>query len=76
VVLAYPGTELQFWLDVHTALPVEAAVVYVDDPRRPHFYVEYFDWQLDRKLPASTFALPKPPGATQEDFPAVARAGQ
>ena len=75
VVLANPGLELQLWLDVTTALPVEAAVVYVDDPRKPHFYVEYFDWKLDPKLPASTFALPKPPGAKQVEFRTAAHAG-
>jgi len=71
VVLASPGLELQFWLDANTALPVEAAVVYVDHPRMPHFSVEYLDWRLDPSLPASTFALPKPPGATQIDFRAT-----
>ncbi len=76
VVLANPTMELQIWLDVKTGLPTEEAVVYLDDPRKPHFYVEYTDWRLDPKLPASTFALPKPPGATQVDFRAIASAAQ
>jgi len=76
VVVSTPSVELQFWLDLKTALPIEEAVVYVDDHRKPHFYVEYSDWKLDPKLPASTFALPKPPGATRIDFRALASAGQ
>jgi len=71
VVLANPNLELQLWLDVKTALPVEEAIVYLDDPRKPRFYIEYLDWRLDPKLPVSTFALPKPPGATVVDFRAV-----
>jgi len=71
LVLANPGLELQFWLDVTTGLPVAAAVVYLDHPRKPHFFVEYLEWRLDPALPASTFALPKPPRATQIDFRAI-----
>jgi hypothetical protein len=76
VVLANPSMEVQVWLDVKTGLPVESAVVYLDDPRKPHFYIEYLDWRLDPKLPASTFALPKPSGAAQVDFSAIANAAQ
>jgi hypothetical protein len=76
VVLANPGMEWQVWLDVKTGLPVESAIVYVDDPRKPHFYIEYLDWRLDPKLPASTFALPKPSSASQVDFSAMANAAQ
>jgi len=76
LVLATPSIELQLWLDDKTTLPVAEAVVYADDPRKPHFFIEYRDWQLDPKLSASTFSLPKPPGATQVDFRAVASAGQ
>jgi hypothetical protein len=76
VVLANPSMELQVWLDVKTGLPVESAVVYLDDPRKPRFYIEYLDWRLDPKLPASTFALPKPSGAAQVDFSGIANAAQ
>jgi hypothetical protein len=72
LVLARPGLELQLWLDAATALPRAVGVIYVDQPRTPHFYIEYFDWRLDPRLPASTFALPKPPGAKQIDFRAPA----
>ena len=76
IVLASPGLELQYWLDVKTGLPVASAVVYVDDPSKPHFYIEYLEWRLDAKLPASTFALPKPSGVTQVEFRAVGGAAQ
>jgi hypothetical protein len=72
VLLASPGLELQLWLDAVTALPIRVAVVYADDPIRPHFSVDYADWMLDAKLPASTFALPRPPSATQVEFRAAA----
>lgn len=72
VLLAGQGLELQLWLDATTALPIRVAVVYADDPVRPHFSVDYADWKLDAKLPASTFALPRPPSATQVDFRAAA----
>jgi hypothetical protein len=68
VVLASSGLELQLWLDATSALPVAEAVVYLDHPRKQHFYVEYFEWRLDPKLPASTFALPKPASAKEIEF--------
>jgi hypothetical protein len=76
LVLANPSLELQLWLDVKTALPVASAIVYVDEPRKPHFYIEYLDWRLDPKLSSSTFALPRPPGAAQVDLRAVASTAQ
>jgi hypothetical protein len=76
LVLASPGMEIQVWLDVKTGLPVLSALVYLDDPRRPHFYIEYLNWKLDPKLPSSTFALPRPPGAAQADLAAIASAAQ
>jgi len=76
LVLASRSLDLQYRLDVETSLPVESAIVYVDDPRKPHFYIEYLDWQLDPKLPSSTFTLPRPPGATKVDFRAAVSAAQ
>jgi hypothetical protein len=76
VVLANPSMEWQAWLDVKTGLPVLSAIVYVDDPRKPHFYIEYLDWRLDPRLPASTFALPRPLKAAQVDISAIANAAQ
>ena len=75
VVLASPSVELQdFWLDATTGLPARVVAVYADHPLRPHFSVDYFEWKLDQKLPASTFALPRPKGATQVEFRAAAAA--
>jgi len=68
LVLSGPQLRIEYWIDPATALPARSLVVYVDDPQRPHFQVEYAEWKLDPKLPASTFALPKPKGATQVDF--------
>ena len=68
LVVSGPQLRIEYWIDPATALPARALVVYVDDPQRPHFQVEYAEWKLDPKLPASTFALPKPKGATQVDF--------
>jgi hypothetical protein len=74
VLLASPGLELQLWLDVATALPVRVAVAYTDHPLRPHFSVDYTEWKLDPKLPAGTFALPRPKDARQVEFRAAAAA--
>ncbi len=68
VVLAGPELQLELWIDPATDLPSRAAVTYVDHPLRPHFAVEYSDWKIDPALPASTFALPRPPGATDVGF--------
>jgi hypothetical protein len=74
LLLACRGLELQLWLDQATSLPARVALVYTDQAHRPHFQVEYTDWKLDPKLPASTFALPLPKGATQVEFRAAAAA--
>jgi hypothetical protein len=74
LLLACRGLELQLWLDQATSLPARVALVYTDQSHRPHFQVEYTDWKLDPKLPASTFALPQPKGASQVEFRAAAAA--
>jgi hypothetical protein len=74
VVLASRSIELQLWLDAATGLPARVVAVYADHPLRPHFSVDYSEWKLDQKLPASTFALPRPKGATQVEFRAAAAA--
>jgi hypothetical protein len=68
LVLSGPTIRLEYWIDPATLLPVRAIVVYLDDALRPHFQAEVTEWKLDPKLPASTFALPKPKGATEVDF--------
>jgi hypothetical protein len=76
LVLWGPELQLEYWIDPATALPVRSLVIYVDQPLRPHFLAEIAEWKLDPKLPASTFALPKPKGATQVDFREAASAFQ
>jgi hypothetical protein len=49
-------------------------VAYTDHPLRPHFSVDYSDWKLDAKLPASTFVLPRPKAAKQVEFGTAAAA--
>lgn len=68
LVLSSPAIKVEYWIDPGTALPVRSLVIYVDHPLRPHFMVEYAEWKLDAKLPESTFALPRPQGATQVSF--------
>jgi hypothetical protein len=68
LVISGPQLRIEYWIDPATALPVRSLVVYVDEPQQPHFQVEFAEWKLDPKLPASTFALPRPKGATQVDF--------
>jgi hypothetical protein len=76
LVLSSAQLRVEYWIDPGTELPVRSLVVYVDHPLRPHFVVEYAEWKLDSKLPDSTFALPKPPGATDVGFREAAGAFQ
>lgn len=68
VVLSSASLRVEYWIDPGTALPARSIVTYLDHPLQPHFLVEFTDWKLDQKLPDSTFALPRPAGATQVDF--------
>jgi hypothetical protein len=68
LVLSSPELHLEYWIDPSTALPARSLVVYVDHPLRPHFIVDYAEWKLDAKLPADTFTLSKPQGATEVNF--------
>jgi hypothetical protein len=68
IVLSSPALHLEYWIDPSTALPARSLVVYMDHPLRPHFMVVYVEWKLDPSLPAATFTLPKPQGATEVSF--------
>lgn len=68
ILIVSPELQLELWIDSTTALPVRVVLVYADHPLRPHFAVEFFDWQLDPKLPPSAFTLPRPTGVTQVEF--------
>jgi len=74
VVLVTASLRVEYWIDAGTGLPARSLVVYLDHPVQPHFLVEYASWVLDPKLPAATFTLPRPPGATQVDFREAASA--
>jgi hypothetical protein len=76
LVLSGPRIRIEYWIDPATALPARALVVYADEPQQPHFQVDFAEWKLDPKLPASTFSLPRPKGATQVDFRDAASAFQ
>jgi hypothetical protein len=68
LVMSSPQLHVEYWIDPGTALPVRSLVIYVDHPLRPHFLVEYAEWNVDPKLSDATFALPKPQGATEVNF--------
>jgi hypothetical protein len=68
LVLSSPQLHVEYWIDPSTALPGRSLVVYVDHPLRPHFVVEYVEWKLDPKIPAATFSLSAPKGASQVSF--------
>ena len=68
LVLTSADLRIEYWIDPGTALPARSLVVYAYHPLRAHFTVEYVEWKLDPKLLDTTFALPKPQGATQVDF--------
>jgi len=68
LVLSGPQLRIEYWIDPATALPARSLAVYVDDPQRPHFQVEYAEWKLDPKLPAATFTLSRPQGAAEVGF--------
>jgi hypothetical protein len=74
VVVSSAALRIEYWIDPGTALPARALVTYQDHPLQPHFLVEFSGWKLDQKLPDSTFALPRPAGATQVDFREAASA--
>jgi hypothetical protein len=74
VVLSSAALRVEYWIDPGTALPARSLVTYLDHPLQPHFLVEFSSWKLDAKLPDSTFALPRPQGATQVDFREAATA--
>ena len=76
LVLSSAELKVEYWIDPATELPVRSLVVYAYHPLRPHFAVEYAEWNLDANLPDSTFALPKPPGATDVGFREAAGAFQ
>ncbi|HEY7117495.1 MAG TPA: DUF2092 domain-containing protein [Tepidisphaeraceae bacterium] len=68
LVMSSPALHVEYWIDPGTALPARSLVIYVDHPLRPHFLVEYAEWNVDPKLSDSLFTLAKPQGATEVTF--------
>jgi hypothetical protein len=68
LVLSSSTLKVEYWIDPGTTLPARSLVIYVDHPLRPHFMVEYAEWKLDPLLSETTFALPRPQGATEVSF--------
>jgi hypothetical protein len=68
LVISSPTLHVEYWIDPGTALPARSLVIYADHPLRPHFLVEFAEWNIDPKLSDSTFALPRPQGATEVNF--------
>lgn len=69
LVFAGPDIEWQIWLGPEkNPLPRRLAVTYLDDERRPRFLVNFSDWDLKARLPASRFELKLPSRAKQIEF--------
>src|SRR5262249_53438038 len=69
-LVAYPshGVFVQIWIGADDKLPRMARAVFRDDPQRLRHQVEFFNWQLDRAVPAGTFASPRAAMATRIPF--------
>lgn len=64
-----PGVNWEIWIDSgKEALPRRFAVTYKEAVNFPRFQVEFFDWKLNPRLPAATFAFQAPKGAKQIEF--------
>jgi hypothetical protein len=64
-----PGVNWEIWIDRgKEALPRRFAVTYKEATNFPRFLVEFFDWRLNPKLPASEFAFKAPRGAKPIEF--------
>lgn len=64
-----PGVNWEIWIDSgKEALPRRFAVTYKEAVNFPRFRVEFFDWKLNPRLPAATFAFQAPKGAKQIEF--------
>jgi hypothetical protein len=64
-----PGVNWEIWIDSGaTALPRRLVVTYTDVANFPRFLVQFSDWNLHPKLPASEFAFTPPPNSKQIEF--------
>jgi len=56
VAYASHGVFVQIWIGAEDKLPRMARAVFRNDPLRLRHQVEFSEWQLDRAVPAGTFA--------------------
>ena len=64
-----PNIDWEIWIQKgEKALPLRLAMTYKQAKDSPHFLVEFFDWKLNPKLGAKTFAFKKPANAVQAEF--------
>jgi len=56
VAYASHGVFVQIWIGAEDRLPRMARAVFRNDPLRLRHQVEFSEWQLDRAVPAGTFA--------------------
>ena len=69
LVFAGPDIEWQIWLGPEKdPLPRRVAVTYLTVERQPRFLVNFSDWDLNARLPASRFELKPPSGAKLIEF--------
>jgi hypothetical protein len=69
LAFAAPGVEWQVWLGPDKdPLPRRLAVTYLALERQPRFLVNFSDWNLKARLPASRFEFKKPAGAKPIEF--------
>jgi hypothetical protein len=69
LAFAAPGLEWQIWIGPQKdPLPRRLAVTYLSIERQPRFLVNFSDWKLKARLPASRFEFKKPAGAKLIEF--------
>lgn len=62
------GTFVQIWIGIEDKLPRLVRAVYRGDPMQLRHVVEFSAWQIDKSLPADTFAAADTAGANHIPF--------
>lgn len=69
LALMGPGVNWEIWIDSGaTAVPRRLAITYKEAANFPRYRVDFYDWKLNPKLPASQFAFTPPKDAKQTSF--------
>jgi hypothetical protein len=69
LALMGPGVNWEIWIDSGaTAVPRRLAITYKETANFPRYRVDFYDWKLNPKLPASQFAFKPPKDAKQTSF--------